>query len=98
METKVKVSNKCEIWKEMSFLEKIRFVYGKITIEPMVICYILPSMLLQLGLQNLNIHKACVANLRYNETVCEALRNRNVAGLEKYFFFFNLEKIDKNVI
>lgn len=71
------------LWKAMTFREKCRSVYSRITIEPMVVCYVLPSMLLELGLQNLSIHKACVANLKFNDTVCEALRIRETTGYEE---------------
>lgn len=75
-------SKNCENKTEMSVSERIRFACGRITIEPMVVCYVLPSMLLVLSVQNLNIEKACVANLKYNETVCAALRDRNINGFE----------------
>lgn len=67
-------------FKEMSFSEKVRYIYNHITLEPMVACFILPSMLLMLGVQNLNLEKACRVNLDYNQTVCDALRARQTAN------------------
>lgn len=67
-------------FKEMSFIEKIRYIYSHITLEPLVACFILPSMLLMLGVQNLNLEKACRVNLDYNQTVCDALRARETAN------------------
>lgn len=67
-------------FKDMTIMEKIRYIYGHITLEPMVACFVLPSMLLMLGVQNLNLEKACRVNLNYNQTVCDALRNRDTAN------------------
>lgn len=64
-------------FKDMSIGEKFRHIYANITLEPMVACFVLPSMLLMLGVQNLNLEKACRVNLNYNQTVCDALRVRN---------------------
>lgn len=78
----VKEANKKDgaFFKEMSFGEKIRYIYQHITLEPMVACFVLPSMLLMLGVQNLNLEKACLVNLNYNQTVCDALRLRDTAN------------------
>ncbi|KAJ0174136.1 hypothetical protein K1T71_010282 [Dendrolimus kikuchii] len=43
---------------------------SKVTIEPFVICYILPSVLAGLAVQNLCMEKACLVNLNYNKTTC----------------------------
>lgn len=43
---------------------------SKITVEPFVICYILPSVLAGLAVQNLCLEKACLVNLEYGETTC----------------------------
>lgn len=67
-------------WKEMSSTEKFNYIYDRITLEPMVACFVLPSMLLMLGVQNLNLDKACRVNLGYNQTICDALRNRDTGN------------------
>lgn len=69
-----------EFFKEMTFGKKVRYIYDHITLEPMVACFVLPSMLLTLGVQNLNLEKACRVNLNYNQTVCDALRVRDTAN------------------
>lgn len=71
-----------QFWKAMTFTEKVRYVWSHITLEPMVACFVMPSMLLLLGVQNLNLEKACRVNLGYNQTVCDALRNRDTAQYE----------------
>lgn len=63
-------------------MDKIRYVWSHITLEPMVACFVLPSMLLMLGVQNLNLEKACRVNLGFNDTVCRSLRNRDTAHFE----------------
>lgn len=63
-------------FKEMTLREKIKYIYNGITLEPMQACFILPSMLLMLGVQNLNLEKACRVNLNYNESICNALQNQ----------------------
>lgn len=67
-------------FKSMTFGKKIQYIYDRITLEPMVACIVLPSMLLELSVQNLNLEKACRVNLNYNETVCDALRIRDTAN------------------
>lgn len=75
-----KINKNENFFKEMSLLNKCRYIYKHITLEPMVACFVLPSMLLMLGVQNLNLEKACRVNLGYNQTVCDALHNRDTAN------------------
>lgn len=74
------INKKENFFKEMSLSNKCRYIYKHITLEPMVACFVLPSMLLMLGVQNLNLEKACSVNLGYNQTVCDALHNRDTAN------------------
>lgn len=67
-------------FKQMSIGRKIRYIYDHLTIEPLVACFVLPSMLLVLGVQNLNLEKACRVNLDFNQTVCDALRVRDTVN------------------
>lgn len=69
-----------KLLKDMSFSEKCHYIYDNITLEPMVACFVLPSMLLMLGVQNLNLEKACRVNLNYNQSICDALRDRQTAS------------------
>lgn len=55
-----------------------RNIWNNITLEPMLICYLMPGMLMILGVENLNLEKACRVNLNFNETVCDALRIRDI--------------------
>ncbi|XP_012286336.1 uncharacterized protein LOC105702940 [Orussus abietinus] len=69
-------------WKSMTVGQKWSFLTKNITVEPMVACYIMPSVLASLATQNLNLEKACRVNLAYPEEVCGALTARNTTGLE----------------
>lgn len=51
-----------------------------VTVEPMLACYIMPSVLASLATQNLNLEKACRVNLGYSEEVCDRLSARNVTS------------------
>ena len=69
-------------WKSMSARQKWRFLTSNITVEPMVACYIMPSVLASLATQNLNLEKACRVNLAYSDEICGALAARNTTGFE----------------
>lgn len=53
------------------FLKKSWAFRSSITVEPFVICYILPSVLAGLAVQNLCFEKACLVNLQYDERTCQ---------------------------
>lgn len=63
-----------------TFMEKMKFLTTKITIEPILACYILPSVFCGLATQNLNLEKACRVNLNYGTEICDALTNRQTAN------------------
>lgn len=65
---------------ELSFRQKAVFVRDNITVEPMLACYIMPSVLAALATQNLNLEKACRVNLGYSDEVCTALAARETAN------------------
>lgn len=65
------------IWK------KTKLIFENITVEPVMICYILPYIMSNLAVQNLNLDKACRVNLQYNSSVCDALTVRNLSGYTK---------------
>lgn len=67
-------------WKKMNFSEKCKHIRQNITVEPMLACYIMPSVLAGLATQNLNLEKACRVNLNYGDQVCDALTRRETAN------------------
>lgn len=72
------ITKKKKTWKEKSI-----YVWQNITVEPMVACYIMPSVLASLATQNLNLEKACRVNMNYTTVVCDALTNRETQGYER---------------
>ncbi|KAK9693842.1 hypothetical protein QE152_g33964 [Popillia japonica] len=64
----------------MTYYQKLKLVLKNITVEPLVICYILPSTMLLITGQNLNIDKACRVNLKLDEEICDAIMARNTSA------------------
>ncbi|XP_028169920.1 proton-coupled folate transporter-like isoform X1 [Ostrinia nubilalis] len=68
------------------FIKKSWDFRSKITVEPFVICYVLPSMLAGLAVQNLCLEKSCLVNLQYDERTCHHImqgRTHNYTEQEK---------------
>ncbi|XP_046960928.1 proton-coupled folate transporter-like isoform X2 [Vanessa cardui] len=59
--------------KRKTIKEKIAYIKENITLEPVLISYVVPGVLARLATQNLNLDKACRVNLQYGEAVCNAL-------------------------
>lgn len=64
----------------MSLIEKYKYITSNITVEPLVLCYIMPSVLAQLATQNLNLEKACRVNMNYGDLICDSLRDRDIGN------------------
>lgn len=62
-----------KVKKKKSIKERIQYIRENITLEPVLISYVVPGVLARLATQNLNLDKACRVNLKYGESVCEAL-------------------------
>lgn len=52
-----------------------------VTVEPLLACFVIPSVLASLATVNLNLEKACRVNLALNETVCFSLARRDTTAL-----------------
>ncbi|XP_039748840.1 proton-coupled folate transporter-like isoform X2 [Pararge aegeria] len=59
--------------RKKTFKEKIAYIKDNITIEPVLMTYVVPGVLARLATQNLNLDKACRVNLKYGDKVCNAL-------------------------
>lgn len=70
-------------WSKMSPKEKMRYLFDNTTVEPIIACYVIPSVLAGLATQNLNLEKACRVNLRLGDEVCSALEARRTANYTK---------------
>lgn len=69
-----------EKWIDLGFIEKAKKMMSLITVEPILACYVMPSVLSALATQNLYLEKACRVNLRYPHHVCDALTLRETAN------------------
>lgn len=68
-------------WKELTFRQKCAKVKNYITVEPLLACYIMPSVLATLAVQNMNLEKACRVNQAYGDEVCTKLINQQIQNL-----------------
>ncbi|KAF5269816.1 hypothetical protein FQR65_LT05862 [Abscondita terminalis] len=59
--------------------EKNRTFFTNITVEPVLVLFLLPSILLTLSVANLHLEKACRVKLQFNSTVCDGLVLRNTS-------------------
>lgn len=59
-----------------------RRILGYISVEPFVVAWILPSCLLIVAMENLNLEKACRVNLGLNETICENMINKTIHNID----------------
>ncbi|KAB0804046.1 hypothetical protein PPYR_01016 [Photinus pyralis] len=57
--------------------EKARLILSNITVEPLMFLFLFPSVLMILSVANLDLEKACRVNLKFNDTICDALSTRN---------------------
>ncbi|KAL3289026.1 hypothetical protein HHI36_003469 [Cryptolaemus montrouzieri] len=70
--------------KNLTFLQKVKYMATHITVEPLVFFYILPGAMGLLTSQNLYLEKACRVNLNYSSSVCDAMVRRDPTGYEEY--------------
>lgn len=66
--------------KDMSLRQKYKNIIKSITVEPMLLCYVIPSTLNLLAIQNLNLDKACRVNMNYGDLICDTLRNGEIGN------------------
>ena len=66
--------------KELNIFQKARRMMSLITVEPILACYVMPSVLSALATQNLYLEKACRVNLGFDHHICDALTKRQTAN------------------
>lgn len=71
-------------WNEMTNFDKIRHMFSLITVEPILACYVMPSVLAALATQNLYLEKACRVNLKFDDHICDELTRRETANYTYY--------------
>lgn len=67
-----------------SWCAKISEIIKDLSVEPILFCYSWPSVMASIAMQNLNLEKACRVNLKYDETVCNAMSVRNKTGYSEH--------------
>lgn len=70
--------------KKLTISERWKNVKDNITVEPVMACYIMPSVLASLATQNLNIEKSCRVNLNLTTEICDALSRRETTNYTQY--------------
>lgn len=60
-------------FKTMTFKERALYVKEIVTIEPLLCCYLMASIVCGPALANLEFEKCCKANERFNDTICDAI-------------------------
>lgn len=53
-----------------------------ITVEPFVLCWVLPSCILIVAMENLNLEKACRVNLALSEEICENMIDKTIHAID----------------
>ncbi|KAL4704080.1 hypothetical protein ACJJTC_004426 [Scirpophaga incertulas] len=70
--------------KKVTLIERLKIIKKNVTVEPIMACYVMPSVLSSLAVQNLNLEKACRVNLNYSSEICDALELRQTANYSMY--------------
>ncbi|XP_053602861.1 proton-coupled folate transporter-like [Plodia interpunctella] len=70
--------------KKLTIMERLKIIKANITVEPIMACYVMPSVLASLATQNLNLEKACRVNLNFSTEVCDALNLRQTENYTEY--------------
>lgn len=66
--------------KKYTFTEQIKLICSNITVEPIILLYMIPGLMGGLATQNLNLEKSCRVEIGYNSTICNALTSRDATG------------------
>lgn len=62
--------------KNRSILDKLQYITAHISVEPVILGFIISTMISKLAMQDLNLEKACLVKLRYGEEICRLLIKR----------------------
>lgn len=67
-------------WDDLGLFQRTKRMFSLITVEPILACYVMPSVLSALATQNLYLEKACRVNLGFEHHICDALTRRETAN------------------
>ncbi|XP_053614632.1 proton-coupled folate transporter-like [Plodia interpunctella] len=59
---------------KLTLIDKIRKIKDFFTVEPFLLCYILPMMILSITVQKFNTEKACRSDLSYSQEICDHIQ------------------------
>ena len=76
---------KCNEFKKRS-IERILLIWNNITIEPVVVFYLLSIGMKEVIRSNLILDKACLVKLGFNHTICDNLTETGDEERDKEFF------------
>lgn len=62
--------------RHVSVREKFNNIISNVTVEPILLCYILPNYIANLATMNMNLEKACRVNLNYSSDLCDEIARR----------------------
>jgi MFS transporter, PCFT/HCP family, solute carrier family 46, member 3 len=65
----------------VNFREMFRKVLSFISVEPFALCWLLPSCLLIVAMENLNLEKACRVNLGLGDEICKNMINKTINNI-----------------
>ncbi|GBP87766.1 hypothetical protein EVAR_28648_1 [Eumeta japonica] len=74
-----------KVEEKRSFKDTLALVGSNITIEPIMVIFVMSSILSALTTQNLNLEKACRVTLNFPDDVCLKLRLQDTAGLNSTY-------------
>ncbi|VVC97199.1 unnamed protein product [Leptidea sinapis] len=73
-----------EVKEKKSFKENFLYAVQNVTVEPVMICYVVPCVLAILTGQNLNLEKACRVNLNFTKDICDSLKSQTLEAENEY--------------
>lgn len=56
-------------------------ILSYISVEPVVFCWLLPSCILIVAMENLNLEKSCRVNLQLSDEICENMINKTINNI-----------------
>lgn len=77
----------------MPMCSKVKMFFTNITVEPVMVAVILPSMMSILTLQNLILEKSCRVNLALGKEICDVLINSNESYPGYKIYEANVQKL-----
>lgn len=77
LQTLVREEDKKKDFPNISVCSKLKLLTTNVTVEPIVLCIILPSVMTIITTQNLTLEKGCRVNLALGDNICDALTKRN---------------------